>query len=97
MAKPRAQLPMCAGPRPELEPDVRRALMDAPAIGEFRDQKQSTASDVFRTSRADLVLEPAALIDHLAANDALVELKSEDDLAASMLQGVTDELRDNQG
>ena len=71
--------------------------MDAPAIGEGRDQKQSTAPDVFRASRADLVLKSAALINHLAASNALVELKSEDDLATSMLQSVTDELRDHQG
>jgi hypothetical protein len=59
--------------------------VDASAIGESRDQKRSTASDVFRTSRADLVLEPAALVDHLAANAVLVELKSEDDPATSTL------------
>ena len=59
--------------------------MDAPASGESPDQKQSTAADIFRTSRSDLVLEPAALVDHLAAHNALVELKSEDHLAASML------------
>ena len=59
--------------------------MDAPAIGESVDQKQSTAFRVFRASRADLVLEPVALVDHLAAHSALVELKSEDDLATSML------------
>ena len=47
-------------------------------------RKQSTAADVVRTSRADFVLEAATLIDHLAANNALVELKSEDDLATSM-------------
>jgi hypothetical protein len=55
-----------------------------PAIVESLDQKQSTAADVVRTSRADFKLEAAALIDHLAANNALVELKSEDDLATSM-------------
>jgi hypothetical protein len=71
--------------------------MNAPSIGEFRDQKQSTAPDVFRTSRADLVLEPAALIDHLAANNALVELKTEDDLAASMIYGIAHEFRDHEG
>ena len=64
---------------------MRRGLMDAPAIGESRDQKQSTAPDVFRTPRANLVLEPVALVDHLAANDALVEFKPEDDPATSML------------
>ena len=70
--------------------------MDAPAIGESLDQKQPTAADFVRTSRADLVFEPAALIDDLAANNALVELKSEDDLATSMHQGVAHELRNNQ-
>ena len=85
LAQPRERLPWRLGPRRKLEPDVRRALVDAPAIGESRDEEQAAASDVLRTSRADLVLEPAALVDHLAANDVLVELKSEDDLAASVL------------
>ena len=84
MAEPRARLPGCVGPRRKLEPDVGRALVDAPAIAESLDEKQSTAADVVRTSRADFVLEAAALIDHLAANNAVVELKSEDDLATSM-------------
>jgi ERCC4-type nuclease len=66
--------------------------MDAPAIGESRDDKQSMASDILTTSRADHVLEPAALVDYLAANDAVVESKSEHDLAMSMLEGVAHEL-----
>ncbi len=70
--------------------------MDAPAIGDVRDQKQAATPDVVRTSRADLVLKPAALVNHLSANNSPVELKSEDDLTASMLYGVTDELRNHQ-
>jgi len=58
--------------------------VDARAIGESLDQKQCTAADVVRTSCAEFVLEAAALIDHLTANNALVELKSEDDRATSM-------------
>ena len=85
LAQPRERLPRRLGPRRKLKPDVRRALVDAPAIGESRDEEQSTASDVLRTSCADLVLEPAALVDHLAADDVLVELNSEDDLATSVL------------
>ena len=65
-----------------------RALVDAPAIGECFDQKQSAAADFFRSARADLAFEPGALIDDFAANDLLVELKSEDDLATSMHQAL---------
>ncbi len=96
MAEPRARLSGFVGPRGKLEPDVGRALVDAPASGESLDQKQSTAADVVRASRAEFVLEAAALIDHLAANNALVELKSEDDLATSVYKGVAHELRNNE-
>jgi hypothetical protein len=85
LAQPRERLPRRLGPRRKLKPGVCRALVDAPAIGESPDQEQPAASDVLRTTRTDLVLEPAALVDHLPANDVVIELKSEDNLPASVL------------
>jgi hypothetical protein len=58
--------------------------VDAPAVGERFDEKQSAAADLVSSSRADLVLEPAALIDDFPANDPIVELKSKDDLATAV-------------
>src|SRR3954454_20009780 len=74
LAEPRTQPAGGARSRAKLEPDVGRALMNAPAISECRDQRQSTAPHVLRTSFANLVFEPAALVGHLAADDAIVEL-----------------------
>jgi hypothetical protein len=48
-------------------------------------------------SRAYLAFEPSTLVDDLAANDLIADLKSEDDLASSVNRSVADELRDNQG
>ena len=64
-------------------------------IGERFDQEQSAAADLLRSPLANLVLEPAPLIDDFPANDPLVESKSQHDLATPMLQGVAHELRDH--
>jgi hypothetical protein len=55
--------------------------VDAPAVGERFDEKQSAAAELVSSPHADLVLEPAALIDDFPANDSTVELKAKDDLA----------------
>ena len=71
--------------------------MDAPATGESVDQKQPAAADFFGTPRTDLAFEPGALVDDLAADDRVVDLESEDDLASSVDRGIVDEFRDHQG
>jgi hypothetical protein len=71
--------------------------MDAPVTGESIDQVQPTAADFLRSSRAYLAFKPGALVDDLAADDLVVDVKSEDDLASAVDQGIAHELRDHQG
>ena len=71
--------------------------MDPPATGESVDQEQPAAADVLGSSRPDLTFEPGALVDNLAADNLIVELKPEGDFASSMKRGVSHEFRDHEG
>ena len=60
----------------ELEPDVRRALVQAPPAGLGVHDAQSPAADLLKVLLVDDPLEAGALIDHLDQQAVVLERRS---------------------
>ncbi len=76
----------------DLEPDMGRALVDAPALGQLADDVEPPPADVRDAVVAEPPLEATALVDHLALDARRVGLDPELDLAGPVEDGVGDEL-----
>ena len=71
--------------------------MDSPTTCESVDHKQPATAEVLGCSRANLMHEPGALVDHLATDDLVVEAKPEDHLTDSMNRRIGHQFRDHKG
>ena len=71
--------------------------MDSPTTRESVDHEKPATAEVLGCSRSYLMHEPGALVDHLAADDLVVEAKSKDHLTDSVNQRIGHQFRDHEG
>lgn len=75
---------------------MRRSLVDAPTVGDLRDDPEPPAADAVDASLAHLVFEAGALVDDLAADRPVVDLQAQHDGALAVDDGVAYELAERQ-
>ena len=71
--------------------------MDSPTTCESVDHEKPATAGVFGCSRPYLMHEPGALVDHVAADDLVVEAKSEDHLTDSVNRRIGHQFRNHEG
>ena len=80
----------------ELEPDMRRALVNAPTARHGVDDMKTASAHVVGTALSHLSLEAAPLVDHLPENTIALDTDDQRDGALTVRDGVGDKLRDHE-